>query len=59
MIQQLEKGRYFISKGTPIPYLCPKCSAVTPFIPGDTVTCVMCGYQGDKDEFEPEWRPLS
>lgn len=55
MIEELEPGRYFISKGTQLPYICPACNKVTPFVFGDEVTCVMCGHVGDKEDFEVEW----
>lgn len=58
MLVKLEPGRYFISKGTTIPYLCPQCSKVTPFVEGDEVTCVNCGHRGPKEDFEPEFVPV-
>ena len=55
MIEELSKGHYFVTKGTPLPYICPACEKVTPFTPEDLITCMMCGHKADKEDFEVEW----
>lgn len=54
-----QDGSIFISKGTPMPYLCPECDAIVPCTAenfgGATQRCVMCDYEGPTEEFDVEW----
>jgi hypothetical protein len=52
MIERLPNGNLFITKGTPIPYLCPKCDAIVPYVETPRVQCWACGYEADAGEFD-------
>ena len=62
----LENGRIYISKGTPFPFICPKCKGIVPVKSYDGLhggvdrfdlkqTCNNCNYVGDTEEFDVEF----
>ena len=56
---RLENGNIYVSKGTPFPYLCPKCGAIVPCTKENfnlpTQTCWACNYSGEVGEFDVGW----
>ena len=59
MITPTAKGRYYITAGTPFPYLCPKCNCIVPCTDANfdkpLQKCLMCDYEGPLEEFDVEW----
>ena len=64
MMSKEADGWIYITKGTPVPYSCPKCEALVPCTPenvGEPIQkCLMCEYEGPLEEFDIEWefKPL-
>lgn len=66
MLVETEKGKFYISKGTPLPFKCPSCDSIIPVASLDgeypgvdrfskNQTCWNCNHIGSTEEFDVEW----